>query len=946
MTCEGQLAARPPQAAAAAWARIWIDADPDEPALPVGLPSWPWRDLAVELRRECYRAWTTAPGEAQTIARTLARMAAQSGDPWVDAFAVWVKGIAALVRGQPQHALEVLCCAEAALLAQGQVQAAEDTGVPQMVCLAMLGRDGEAVQRGVRALAAFDARGDELAAGKVEQNLGSLLLRQDRYADAATHFRRAALRFARVGDHAHSIMADNGLASVLTAQYRFDEALQMAERARQRAQSRGLVPLLATIHNVLGRLELLRGRLGTAMHWLALVLRDADRGAPPQSVAEAQRTLADAYRAANLLPESVALYNRTIDSARQRQAPIEEAWALVQRAWVQARLTLDGFARDDLDRARQIFLQQGNSVGLAVVHLHEAALALHDGWFERAREYATLAATGFDLAGLQGGQLEARVLLAQCEEQTGDAEAAGAIYRRALECAQDLPQIMAPCAQGLGRLARRRADWRTARDWFTLAKEQYERQRQTLVGDELRTAFADNTQAVHDALVELASARLSEDGPWPLLQAIEGGRARALHHGMQDGTPGEAGADDAQLRSLRARLAWLQGQWQQAVVAAQAERSAHWQSERRRAEADLLEYHRQWQLAQQRAPQPVVATSSGPDLLSLIETDQALVLLHCVGERLMACVLRPQGLQTLDWLAPGLEARIDRMRFQISSQRFRATALQTHRQTLLERARLHLQALYEMIWAPLEEALRGARQVTVLPHRKLHYLPFGALHDGRGWLAERLVFSHAPSLAVWCSFNRWRLPVDARVVAAGVGGDCLPHVAAELDAVRHACGVGTRVLADAAATTAALREALPGAHLVHLACHGEFRADSPYFSQLSLADGPLTLSDATTLPLGGSLVTLSACETGVNLVAAGDEVIGLVRGFLLAGAAGVVSTLWTVDDQATASLMTRFYSSLRRGLSPAASLAEAQRDLMVSHPHPYHWASFTVHGRD
>ena len=100
------------------------------------------------------------------------------------------------------------------------------------------------------------------------------------------------------------------------------------------------------------------------------------------------------------------------------------------------------------------------------------------------------------------------------------------------------------------------------------------------------------------------------------------------------------------------------------------------------------------------------------------------------------------------------------------------------------------------------------------------------------------------------------------------------------------------------------------------------------------------------MPLGGSLVTLSACETGVNLVAAGDEVIGLVRGFLLAGAAGVVSTLWTVDDQATASLMTRFYSSLRRGLSPAASLAEAQRDLMVSHPHPYHWASFTVHGRD
>jgi CHAT domain-containing protein len=479
-----------------------------------------------------------------------------------------------------------------------------------------------------------------------------------------------------------------------------------------------------------------------------------------------------------------------------------------------------------------------------------------------------------------------------------------------------------------------------------VAKEQHERQRQTLVGDELRTAFADSTQAVHDALVELAWAGLPEEGPWPLVQAIEGGRARALHRGRQDGTPGEAGADDSRWQALRVRLTWLQGQWQQAVVAGQAERSAHWQMERCRAEAELLEHHRQWRLAQRQVAEPAIATGSGPEVLSLIESDQALVQFHIVGERLMACVLRPQGLQTLDWQIPGLEARIDQMRFQISSQRFRAGVLQTHQQTLLERARFHLHALYNLVWAPLEEALRGAVRVTVLPHRKLHYLPFGALHDGSHWLAERLELNHAPSLAIWCSFKRWRLHANAQVVAAGVGGGSLPHVAAELEAVRSACGVGTRVLADAAATTAALRETLPGAHLLHLACHGEFRADSPYFSQLSLADGPLTLGDASSLPLGGCLVTLSACETGVNLVAAGDEVIGLVRGFLLAGAAGVVSTLWTVDDQATARWMTTFYGRLRLGLSPAASLAAAQRKLMVSHPHPYHWASFTVHGRD
>jgi tetratricopeptide (TPR) repeat protein len=633
----------PPRSAVNAWALMWIDAHPEEPPLPRGLLAWPWHDVATELRRECYRAWTTAPGEAQVIAQTLARVGVLARDPEVDAQAVWVHGIASLARGQPHLALDELQRAEVALRAQGRHAEADDTRLPQMVCLAMLDRHAEAVSCGRWALDAFHARGDEFSAGKVEQNLGSILLRQDRYADAAIHFRRAALHFAWAGDHAHSIMADNGLASVLTAQFRFAEALQMAERARQRAQSRGLVPLLATIHNVLGRLELLRGRLGAAMHWLALVLRDADRGASPSSVAEAQRTLADAYRAANLLPESVALYDRTVESARLRKAPVEEAWALVQRAWVQARMEQRPCAREDLGHARHIFQLQGNTVGMAVVRLHEAALSLHERQFILARELAAQAAAGFSQGGLHSGQLEAQVLQAQIDEQSGEFDAATRQYEATLRNAQDLPQVMAPCAQGLGRLAWMRADVSGARGWFGMAQEQYERQRQTLVGDELRTAFADNTQAVHDALVELAMARRAEDGPWPLLGAIESGRARALHHGLQDDAGLEAGDEDVQLQSLRTRLTWLQGQWQQALAAGQAERSAHWLAERRRAETELLEAHRQWRLAQRQEDSPVRAGSVEPDLLSMLWPDQALVLFHRVGERMIACVLRRQG---------------------------------------------------------------------------------------------------------------------------------------------------------------------------------------------------------------------------------------------------------------------------------------------------------------
>jgi len=136
--------------------------------------------------------------------------------------------------------------------------------------------------------------------------------------------------------------------------------------------------------------------------------------------------------------------------------------------------------------------------------------------------------------------------------------------------------------------------------------------------------------------------------------------------------------------------------------------------------------------------------------------------------------------------------------------------------------------------------------------------------------------------------------------------------------------------------------------VLHIACHGQFRADSPYFSSLHLADGPLTLRDAAALPLQAALVTLSACETGLNRIAPGDELLGLVRGFLLAGAPSVMASLWTVDDASTAALMGGFYRRL--AASPdapavAQALREAQVEVLATQAHPYFWAAFSLHGR-
>jgi CHAT domain-containing protein len=100
------------------------------------------------------------------------------------------------------------------------------------------------------------------------------------------------------------------------------------------------------------------------------------------------------------------------------------------------------------------------------------------------------------------------------------------------------------------------------------------------------------------------------------------------------------------------------------------------------------------------------------------------------------------------------------------------------------------------------------------------------------------------------------------------------------------------------------------------------------------------------LNLSDALVTLSACESGRSHVAGGDEVIGLPRAFLGAGAATVVVSLWLAQDETTARLMSHWYAHLRdQGVRPATALREAQLALKAEYPHPYYWAPFITVGR-
>jgi CHAT domain-containing protein/Tfp pilus assembly protein PilF len=145
--------------------------------------------------------------------------------------------------------------------------------------------------------------------------------------------------------------------------------------------------------------------------------------------------------------------------------------------------------------------------------------------------------------------------------------------------------------------------------------------------------------------------------------------------------------------------------------------------------------------------------------------------------------------------------------------------------------------------------------------------------------------------------------------------------------------------------------------LVHFATHGLLNSVHPELSGIVLSlvdqqgrpqDGFLQLHEVYNLKLSAELVVLSACQTGLGKEVKGEGLVGLTRGFMYAGAARVMASLWKVDDRATAELMKRFYQGMlgEKRLSPAAALRAAQIEMWKQKrwESPYYWAAFLLHG--
>jgi hypothetical protein len=212
--------------------------------------------------------------------------------------------------------------------------------------------------------------------------------------------------------------------------------------------------------------------------------------------------------------------------------------------------------------------------------------------------------------------------------------------------------------------------------------------------------------------------------------------------------------------------------------------------------------------------------------------------------------------------------------------------------------------------------IAGDAGIVVVPTGALHALPWGALPSLRG---RAVVVT--PSLASWLGLAE--LPRSRRRRIALVAGPHLRHADAEVRSLAR-LHPGSTILSGKTATAKASLAALDGAAIAHVACHGSFRADSPLFSALELADGPLNVYELQRLKRAPEVVVLSACDLGRSGVHPGDELLGLTAALLGMGTRTIVASVVPVSDSGAKALMVELHRRLVAGTDVASALAAAQ----------------------
>ena len=909
------------------------------------------------------------PSKARRLAELGIGTAGVARSPAVVPYATYVLAGTYGMTGDLNEELRLTGDAYDGYLALGMNLEATRTNLGKMGALLELGRYGEALDVGQDVLDVLENKGElsveptpqeaGLLTAVVEQNRGICYELMGRYEEALEAFAIAEELLATLGmtERLSEVISNRGL--VLLRLGRGSEALAAHETAAEILAQAGLALRHAQAVSNIGETHLQLSNYARSLKEFETarrLLASTDALVDKHFVL---RKTADAYLALNLHSEALATYREAEVLLRGTGMAHDQAQALWGMGSVLVAHSEFEQAERALDEAAALFEEAGNVPLLSGVMLERASLREARGDREDARTTARRALELVSGDSWPVQQVYARLRLADMLLPDTAAVEPHLLAARRLADRLALPHLRYRTNERLGHLRRLQGRDEEARTLLEAAVEEIEHSRGAVAQDAMRASFLRDKTAAYEDLLQLYLARDDEANVRRAFAVAERAKSRALVDLLSGVTENVSSSDPELDRRLRGLQADLNAAYSGLLGGHDGGREIPVSDLHARAVELEGEIGRlRLQAAADSSPSELFAAFTPPDAIQDgLPPDAALLAYHVAGDEILAFVHARGQVRVARHL--GSVAAVQRLLRKLDSQwdRFGAGREFTERHMpLLERsarqvlAALHAElvapvgSLLEEVAGPLPDEAGPVRKLAVVPHGPLHRVPFHALFDGERYLIERFEISYAPSATVYALCQERDARGLREALVFGVEDPSIPAAADEARAVSERLpGDGVRVGEEA--TLAALWSEAPGRDALHLACHGLFRADNPMFSALKLHDGWLLAADAMDLDLDGALVTLSACESGRSEVVGGDEILGLTRAFLGAGAATLAVSLWLVQDETTAELMGDWYERLRDGQRPAAALRAAQLRLKDRYPHPYYWAPFVLIGK-
>jgi CHAT domain-containing protein len=912
--------------------------------------------MAPDMIEEAESRLRRDPRLAFWLAMTGARAAERAGRLAVSARGVYAAGQALANQGRMRGALRLYDRAIGRFHRLGARPDVAAVLIRRITPLASLGRYDEARAAAAAALRVLHGPGSERRVIEIENALGDLESRRDRPREALAHFRRARALVPPGTNPRLVAILDVNIANCLQALHRYGAAKRYFERARAMFEEQGLSHTAAQVDQNRAYFAMLRGRFAESLSLYERAESALRAMSDTSELAPIRLELAELYLQMGMPAEARVLARAAASRLEREGRAKESAQALYFAAVAELLDDRHDVAAAAAADARARFEASGDALWIAecdllIAHAHEAAV---DGR-ATARPLAESACRAFVAAERPVRAASAEFLLARLDLAAGRPASAVA---RLDQTEARTRRIEAPWVelelrrlQGLALLAQ--GDAVRGVESLQRALRVLEAHRGGVPADEFMVSFLASKAAVYaETVAALAAAGRDAEA----FECCERSRSRALvdmlaaRNGSGPAAP-RRGLDlsGVKSRKLREDLNELYARLHRigaGLERAPAERTAAMSRAVAEREEELASLARDaWSRDPEFASLSAVGTIGLARVQELLDDETTLVEYFVTAGRLIAFVVRKGSLtmRTAEVAEPELSRRVQRLRFHLAKFQIAGEAPAHSDAQHLAATRANLAELAEALVAPVAEELT-TRRLVVVPHGVLHGMPFHALPWGEGWLSDHFDVSYAPSAAVYgfCAAKTARAAGPATVLA--LPDPAAPLIADEAAAVAAALGPDTVSVAGSAATAARLREAVATSRLVHVASHGMFRPDRPALSSIRLADTWLNLYDAYDLDVRADLVVLSACETGVVAAGRGCEALGLLRGFLYAGAPRVLASRWRVNDASTALFMRSFHGTLEQGGTYDSALRQAMTAVRERHPHPYHWAAFSLVG--